>query len=261
MDLDQGLKMRRAIVGFLCLLILGQVARTMADDLLPADPAPVSESPSAAPEVAPPPTESPIATDSPAPAPSATPENSPAPIDTASPVSETPAPANSASPSASPTPTPPFAIANQAMSIVVPNVIKVDPRATSVYLPSIYASGASNLLVCAFGNQVAFDIGGQNQTDSKKGTMVVGDRTPTLRTSGVGSSPIGNINSGNGMRLISLNQGLVGKYVTLTFVALSEPSINPALCGAGSVSNTRTISIQGLGLNLDMAKGDVRLKK
>ena len=72
---------------------------------------------------------------------------------------------------------------------------------------------------------------------------------------------IGIINSGNGMRLISLGQGLVGKFISLSFVALSEPSINPDLCGTASMSNTRTISIQALGLNLDMAKGDVRLKK
>ena len=147
------------------------------------------------------------------------------------------------------------------MSVVVPKVLKVDPRANSVFLPSIYVSGPSNLLVCAFGNQVAFDIGGQNQTDSKKGTMVIGDRSSILRTSGIGTSPIGIINSGNGMRLISLGQGLVGKFISLSFVALSEPSINPDLCGTASMSNTRTISIQALGLNLDMAKGDVRLKK
>jgi hypothetical protein len=137
----------------------------------------------------------------------------------------------------------------------------VDPRARSVYLPQVTTFGAENLLVCISTSQIIFDIAGQNQTDPKKGTLISGDQSSSLLASGLGSSPIALINGQNGLRLISQNGGIANKSIHLSFVALSEPSLNPALCGDGSPSNNRTISIQSIGLNVDMLKGDVTLKK
>jgi hypothetical protein len=147
------------------------------------------------------------------------------------------------------------------MTIRTPNVVTVDPRARSVYLPQIAAYGVENLLVCISSSQVSFDVSGQNQTDPKKGTLISGDQSTFLRASGLGSSPIALINGQNGMRAISLSGGIANKFLNLSFVALSEPSLNPALCGDGSPSNNRTMSIQSMGLNVDMLKGNVTLKK
>jgi len=267
MDRDRGVRVRKALIGFVALLLIAQFARTMAAELIPGDPVPIeSATPALDPTVAP--TDNPIIpTDLPAPATTdaPVPTQAPAPAPTEKAPAPAPVPSDStspsASPSASPSKLPPHAIANQTMTIRTPSVVTVDPRAGSVYLPQIAVYGVENLLVCISSSQVAFDVSGQNQTDPKKGTLVSGDQSTFLRASGFGSSPIGLINGQNGMRAISLSGGIANKFLNLSFVALSEPSINPALCGDGSPSNNRTISIQSMGLNVDMLKGNVTLKK
>lgn len=251
MDTGRRARIQRAFIGFFALLLIAQVTRTIAADLVPSDPVAVVDAPTAAPA----PTDLPSPTDAPAPAPTPS-EAAPAPTDA-------PTPTDSAgpTPSATPTPVAPHAVSDQSMTIRVPAVINVDPRARSVYLPQIAAYGPANLLVCVSSGQVVFDIAGQNQSDPKLGTLVTGDLTSVIRAAGVGSTAVGAVNSSNGLRAISINQGISGKFITMSFVALSEPSINAALCAAGSASNTRTISIQSIGLNIDMAGGNVTLKK
>jgi len=247
MDTGRRARLRKAFIGFFALLLVAQFARTMAADLIPADPIAIVDAPSAAP----------------APSDSAAPSPAPSPTDVAPAPTIEPTPIDSPAPSASPSPTliAPHALADQSMTIRIPTSVSVDPRAKSVYLPQIAAYGPANLLVCVSSGQVAFDIAGQNQSDPKLGTLVAGDQTPFVRASGSGSSAVGAVNSSNGLRAISLTQGIPNTFITFSFVALSEPSINPALCNAGSASNTRTISIQSIGLNIDMAGGDVTLKR
>jgi len=251
MDTGRRARIQRAFIGFFALLLIAQVTRTIAADLVPSETPVVVDAPTAAPA----PTDLPSPTDAPAPAPTPS-EAVPAPTDV-------PTPTDSAAPTPSATPTPvaPHAVADQSMTIRVPAVINVDPRARSVYLPQIAAYGPANLLVCVSSGQVAFDIAGQNQSDPKLGTLIAGDQSPFVRASGSGSSPVAALNSNNGLRAIALGRGISNTFMTFSFVALSEPSINPALCNAGSASNTRTISIQSIGLNIDMAGGNVTLKR
>jgi hypothetical protein len=238
----------------------------MAAEFLPGGPAP---SESAAPAQAPAVDPSVSPTDSPTVSPSATTTAAPAPSLSPGPAATNSAPApapsdstsGSTSPTSSTTKLGPHAIANQAMTIRTPAVVTVDPRARSVYLPQIAAFGADNLLVCISNSQLLFDIAGQNQIDPKKGVLIIGDQSTTLLASGVGSAPIALVNGQSGLQVISQNGGIANKSINLSFVALSEPSLNPALCGDGIPSNNRTISIQSIGLNVDMLKGDVTLKK
>lgn len=265
MESDRGLRVRKAVIGFAALLLIGQFARTMAADLLPADPAPSeSPAPTAAPsdqptstptDAAPSPSDSSYAgpTISPAPSNSAA---SPTPSDSTIPIAT-----DSPSPTATPTHLPPHAIANQAMTLRIPSVVEVDPRAHSVYLPHIDVAGPSNLLICISGPGMVFDIYGQNQTDPKKGTLVIGDQTSSIQSSGIGTAPVSVVNGTAGLRVISSSGGIAGHSLHISFVALSEPSLDPTLCGAGSASNNRTILIQSIGLNVDMLKGNVTLKK
>ena len=266
MESDRRLRLRKAFIGFVALLLISQFARTMAAELIPGISAPVenvapAESPATNPTVAP----TDIATNSPTFAPTDSPAPTPPPAPTPTNSATIPAPSDSTSPSANPSSTaaklPAHAIADQRMTIHTPSVVTVDPRARSLYLPQISVLGPANLLVCISSSQVSFDIAGQNQTDPKKGTLITGDQSTNLRASGAGSSPIALINGLNGLRAISQNTGIANKSINLSLVALSEPSLNPALCGDGSPSNNRTISIQGIGLNVDMLKGDVTLKK
>jgi len=197
------------------------------------------------------------------------PSPSPAPSDlipeestpSASP-SATPSESGEPSPSPSPTPKPPHALENQSMRIIAPSEVNVDPRARSVYLPRIYVASGGNLLVCASSNLASFDANTPNISSGqpKSSLEISGANSPYLRISGIGLQAAGIINSGNGLRVFSPNRALAGSYIQLRFVALSEVSANPKLCGDGSASNTRTIYLRALGIDLNIIKGGVTLK-
>jgi hypothetical protein len=168
----------------------------------------------------------------------------------------------STSPTPSPSPTPPHAIANQSMRIIAPSQVAIDPRAYSVFLPRIYVANSGNLLVCAASSLGAFDANIPNISSGvEKSTLEIsGAYTPQLRISGLGSNAATILNSTNGLRVFSPNRRLAGSYLHLRFVALSEVSANPKLCGDGAASNTRTIYLRGLGIDLNNIKGGVTLK-
>jgi len=199
--------------------------------------------------------------DEPAPEPAPSPDPTQSSKEDADP---TPSPTSSddPSPSPSPTPKPPHALENQVMRIITPSEVNVDPRARSVYLPRIYVASGGNLLVCASSTLGAFDANTPNVStgDVKSSLEISGANTPYLRISGVGSQAAGIINSGNGLRVFSNSRALAGSYIHLRFVSLSEVSANPKLCGDGSASNTRTIYLRALGIDLNIIKGGVTLK-
>lgn len=216
-----------------------------AEDL-PTEEVPVVEEPAAEPQVSP----SPIPTD----LAKTEPDPKASPTSTAEP-----------SPTPSPSKTPPHALTNQNMQIIAPNEVNVDPRARSVFLPSIYVASGGNLLICASSNLGSFDAkvidySGFSAQDKKSSLEISGANTPYLRISGLGSQAAAIINNGNGLRVFSPNRALAGSYIQLRFVALSEVSNNPKLCGDGSASNTRTIYLRGLGIDLNITKGGITLK-
>jgi hypothetical protein len=200
--------------------------------------------------------ETPAETPAPTPVPTAT--NTPTPE-----ASPSVAPSATPTPTPTPTPKPPHALANQSMTIIAPQSVNVDPRARSLFLPQIHVASAGNLLVCASSNLAAFDANVGNVAAAVKGPSsleITGAYTPSLRISGLGSQAAWIINSGNGLRVFSNYRALAGSYVQLSFVALSEVSANPKLCNDGSPSNTRTIYLRGLGVDLNMIKSGVTLK-
>lgn len=195
---------------------------------------------------------------------------SPEPTDTAKSEPEpTPSPSEKAeatptpSPTPSPTPTPPFAIANQSMRIIAPSEVKIDPRARSVFIPKMHVANGGNLLICASSTLGSFDANIPNISsgDKESSLEISGAYTPFMRISGIGSQAAGIINSGNGLRVFSASNGLAGSYIQLRFVALSKVSNNPKLCSDGSPSNTRTIYLRGLGLDLNITKSAITLKQ
>ena len=269
MKIRGGLTLRKALIAFSALAFISVLPSSFASDVIeavieivapPASDAPAdvvvadpasnapAETPAATPAETPAPTPAPTATDTPAPVPSATASADPS-------ASPTPTP--------TPTPKPPHAIANQHMTIIAPQSVSVDPRARSLFLPQIYVASSGNLLICTSSNLAAFDANVGNVAAAVKGPSsleITGAYTPSLRISGLGSQAAWMINSGNGLRVFSNYRALAGSYVQLSFVALSEVSANPKFCNDGSPSNTRTIYLRGLGLDLNMVKSGVTLK-
>jgi len=258
MDLKRNYRIKGAIGGFLVLMLFSQVARVMADELIPSTPTDLAQ-----PSESPTPTATPSPTATESPSPSSSPETLPPSPTPGSDSATTTLPASGSSPSPSPTPIkiPPHAIANQSLVIHTPRVVFVDPRAHSVALPAISATGSEFLLACVYGGGVALNTGASNQLDAKLEALFSGEGSQFIRSSGISPLAVATLNSGSGLRASSLQGSVAGKSITYSFVAVSEPTINPALCNDGNVSNNRTIEIQALGLGIDMKQADVRLKK
>lgn len=265
MKIRGGLTLRKVLLAFSALAFISVLPNSFASDVIdavieivvPASPeAPVDEVPIVPGSVTP--------AHAPAKVPKETPVLKPEPTATVKPTPDlsAPAPADS-NVLPTPTPKPPHALANQAMTIIAPQSVSVDPRARSLFLPQIYVVSSGNLLICTSSNLAAFDANVGNVAAVVKGPSsleITGAYTPSLRISGLGSQAVWMINSGNGLRVFSNYQALAGSYVQLSFVALSEVSADPRLCNDASPSNTRTIYLRGLGLDLNMVKSGVTLK-
>lgn len=248
--------MKKAVIALVVLCIFIVTPRSLAEDLL----GPILGTVDAPVETASPaPTDSPAPTESPTPDPSTSATASPLPAPTASSSAAPEAPpiATSDSPtaSASPIPVPPHAIADQIMKIAVPATVSVDPRAHSVFLPRLNVSAVDALLVCGYSNASAVSF-----TSGFPGIESAGSGSPFIRISGPTHLVMAALNGDMGARVTSSSKAIPGLIVSLSFVALSKPSIDPALCNDGSPSNNRTISFRALNMDLNMVKDPVRLK-
>ena len=263
---EQKSRRRRLVTGLCGAILLTQVARTMAEDLLPPDPAPIEapvETPaaSASPEVVPTQSPEPVPTQSPTPQASV----APASVQTAAAVAD-PVPTSTASstpsPSPSPTPIPPHAVADQNLVIQLPKRMSVDPRARTIQLPQLVVYGSPYILACLNSSQIIFALSHPDTAanSSTANVLVAGSGTTNVRISGSPWQVMSVLNSVNGMRLNSAGTALANHGAAFAFIAVSEPTIKPALCGDFAVSNYRTLYFQPLGLNIDMVNGNVTLK-
>jgi hypothetical protein len=148
------------------------------------------------------------------------------------------------------------------MRIITPTQVMVDPRARTVFLPKIVYAGQGDLLVCASSSLGSFNTNFANTAPSeeKSSLEIAGANSQFLRISSIGSQAVEILNSGNGLKVSSANRALAGSYLYLRFVALSEVSANPKLCNDGSASNTRTVYLSGLGIDLNITKSGITLK-
>ena len=230
------------------------IGQSLADDVIPA---PVTEIVTETPSPEPVPSSepsTPIETSTPTPEPT---PSTQAGADT----SETPTAEPTPSPSPTPTKEPPHAIANQSMFIRSTSSLRADPRARSIFITPIEIYSPSILLACVSSGNLIVDVGTKFAADGIDSDYISGDFSNHLMITGPSSLVMTILNSFNGMRAASYSSGVVGKYIFLRFVAVSEPVLDPKLCNDGNPSNNRIISINPIGIDLDMKKADVRLSK
>jgi len=238
----------------LCLFIV--TPRSLAEDLLSPIIGTV-DAPAATPSDSPAPTNSPAPSDSPSPGPtsSSAPVASPAPSSPTTSSAPVPTPSDSPTAIASPTPVPPHAISDQNIQIEVPATVSIDPRAHSVFLPRLQVGKVDTLLVCGYSNATGVYFGA-----NLPGVQSAGSGTPFFRIAGPAQLVMATLNGDMGARVLSTSRAVTGSVVSLSFVALSKPSIDQGLCNSGSPSNNRTISFRSLSMDLNMVKDPVRLK-
>ena len=239
----------RLLLIFAFTFIIFRLAPTMADELTPS---PVNEITSTAT-----PEPSPSVSDS------ASPEPSQSPSPTSIPSEDPIAPVPSGSPSPSASPTSPTALANQNMQIRIPTSLLVDPRARSTSISEVSVSGPENLLVCARSTSLISDVYLKNIIDSEFGeeTLVAGDQTSNLMVTGNTDQVLTILNAARGIRVSSPLGTMANQAMVFRFVATSAPSLDSKLCSKASEANTRTLTFRELGIQIEMKKGDINLKR
>jgi hypothetical protein len=240
----QGKVSRTWVAAFVFALSAIFVGQSLADDAIPpvVDPVVTSDAPTSTPEPSPP--------ADPAPAPETSPSADPAPSDSPSPT-----------PSPSPTEEPPHAIENQNMFVRAASVVRVDPRAQSVFITPIEVYAPSLILACISSANASLDVSVKNAVNNIEPDTLVGDYSNYIRISGSSDQVMSTINSFNGLRALSFSSRIAYKHLLFRFVAISEPTLDAKLCNDGSPSNNRIVSIVPFGIDIDMKKADVRLAK
>jgi hypothetical protein len=246
--------------------LFAKIAPTLADENSPApdfstpsasaspDPT-ISAEPTPTPSPSESPSEQPTTTLSPIPSDPGTQEPSPIPTTSSEPTS-------SASPTPSPTPTV-LTLAKQKMVLKVPSKLNADPRANTLYFPSIQISSPEHLLVCISSSNLFLDVYLRGQADSTFANiqLVAGDMSKQVLITGTSQQVAALINGAGGLAVFNPAKPVPGSSVQIQAVAISMPSLNPAFCSQGAPRNVTNTNISPLGITLDFKKGDIPLKR
>jgi hypothetical protein len=144
----------------------------------------------------------------------------------------------------------------------IPNSVAVDPRARSYFLPHIFAAadGAQFTMACISGAGITFDTrnkqSSQNSDEGKD--LVMGDQSGFLLISSTTARVVNLINSYTGLLVSSANGGLANKALTMRFVAVTAPVVDPTFCSAAKSS--ASTAFRPLGLEQSTVKGGGKLK-
>ena len=275
----------RASILMVLAITVSSTVSTLADENAPVDPTVQTESSQPTPEPSPSDTGSAIElisaqpSSTPLPTPEASPTSTPSPSDspldeaTPEPTSEaTPEPTSEAtpeptpseeSPSPSPTPKPkPTPLNPQPqLTLIVPNSLNVDPRATRTFMPRIYFSGTPYALMCIRSSRAIIDIAIRNQNDDflGEGIKIIGDQSNEVFITGPTSFVQDYVNLQDGIQLTSNYGGLGGAYVRFDLVAMSEPDIDPSYCDYAGAQ--RWSGLRSLGLTINTVQTKVTLGK
>jgi len=240
-------------IAFLALfaIFVSTIIPTMAQDNPTVDPANPVASASPDPSV------------SPSDSPSASPTDSPSPSASASDAPLPPLPASTPdSVTAPPKPIPPHPLETQTAYVIhAPALLNIDPRASIASIPAVSAYGAEYSLICVTGAGIRFDALNKRVQDSlpSSSLQIAGDLSNVLRISGPTQDALGVLNSMNGLTVYADSNGLPGKALTISFVAMSAPDTSAAFCGAAR--SATTVTFRALGLDMSSKIGPVQLKR
>ena len=246
--------------------VFAKIAPTLADENSPAPDlstptasaspdSTVSAEPTPTPTPSESPSEEPTPTLSPVPSDPGTQEPSPVPTTSSEPTS-------SASPTPSPTPTV-LALAKQKMVLKIPAKLNADPRANTLYFPSIQIASPEHLLVCISSPDLYLDVYLRGQVDAKFSNiqLVAGDMSQQVLVTGTSQQVSALINGAGGLAVFNPAKPVAGSSIQIQAVAISMPSLNPAFCSQGAPRNVTNTKISPLGITLDFKKGDIPMKR
>jgi len=149
--------------------------------------------------------------------------------------------------------------------VKVPPSGAIDPRATTYFLPHIYAASsdpsAEFTMACINGTSgMKFDAlqKGSPNNSTEGDELVTGDQTGLVIISAETNRLVNLINSYNGLFISTWSGGLSGRSLTLRFIAVTKPVADPTYCSAAKSGAVMTL--RPLGLDLSTVKGGGTLK-
>ena len=151
-----------------------------------------------------------------------------------------------------------------AYLVKAPATIAVDPRALNRFMPHIYVTNPNPdiefTMVCVSGAGLRFDVkqkgAAHNQLEGDE--LISGDLSGQVILSAETARAIELLNSYQGLFMTSTGGGIAGRSLTLRFVAVSKPVVDPSYCSAARSGAITTI--RPLGLDQSTVKGGGRLK-
>ncbi len=186
---------------------------------------------------------------------------SPSPYSSASPSATTlPAPTasitylpnNTESPSPSPSASP-TSISDSKITVHIPGVIKVDPRASLAAIAPVSLSSQDSLLVCMSSHRAQISVGAlpasilANQSSGQAVTL-----------SGSASDLSAALSAPQGLRLVGSGR-VAGASLSFKIVGVTSPTIDTSLCGDPGAS--QSVAISALGLEEGLVKVPLTLGK
>lgn len=196
----------------------------------------------------------------------ATTEAAPTDADSATATAEpTAEPSAEPKPEPSPTPTPTFtpavATPGQGMQIAIPSSVSVDPRAQVARLPRISVTGPAYLLACLSSNNLVMDVVSKGLPDDQpaQNLYLSGDLSTSLIISGQTDFVISALNSAGGIRVSGLGRKLAGTSLQIALISIDKMAISGELCSEVYPTNNRTVRLAGIGLGVELKKGEIKL--
>jgi len=154
-----------------------------------------------------------------------------------------------------------------------PTVSPVDPRVSSVLLPQLSISGATNVLACldesdSSGNilnspvlNIDISTKGSSETSGSGSAAISGDRTTAVRVRHTRANVIDTLNSSSGISVyLSSGTFSTSKYLRLRVVPIATSTSTSGSCDDAVSSASSTIEIRPYGLTNTLRKGTIQLK-
>ena len=150
------------------------------------------------------------------------------------------------------------ALANQYIITRIPKSVPIDPRSKKYIFSSGIVGGSTYILLCIDGFPT---LTSRVNSNSENGILVDGNGTKNLRISGSSWDIQNAISNDRGIQFTSMASLLTNETAIFRFIALDKPSISSKLCENASPENIKILNFRALGINLEIKKGVVILKR
>jgi hypothetical protein len=122
-------------------------------------------------------------------------------------------------------------------------------------------TGPAYLLACLSSNNLVMDVVSKGLPDDQpaQNLYLSGDLSTSLIISGQTDFVISALNSAGGIRVSGLGRKLAGTSLQIALISIDKMAISGELCNEVYPTNNRTVRLSGIGLGVELKKGEIKL--